>query len=80
MGGGGVGADPATTAGRIALGAPVPSAPIVLMCWIGFGRGLKEPRGALRWLVLVDVVFGEFGCYGIESGGGGVCIFFEASF
>ncbi len=52
---GGVGADPATAARRVALGAPVPCAAIVLTCLVGVSGRLGKPWGALRWLVLVVV-------------------------
>ncbi len=62
MGRSGMGADPATAARRVALGAPVPCAAIMLTCLIRVSGRLGEPLGALRWLVLVlVVVFAEFG-------------------
>ncbi len=46
VGGGGVGTDPATTVGCIALIAPVLCAAIMLMCLIGFGGRLGKPWGS----------------------------------
>ncbi len=75
---GGVGANPATASGRVALGAPVPGAPIMFMCLVGFGRRVGEPRGALGWLVWLVVVLAEFSGDGVENGGGCFRVFLYA--
>jgi hypothetical protein len=80
MGSDGVGADPATAAGHVALVAPVPGAPIVLVCLIWFSGGLGEPRGALGCLVVVVGVFAQFSGDGIEDRGSSFRVFVYAGF